>query len=277
MRTEDDLRAAFGSQERQAPDITSVLAGTRAGAIRAQRRRLRVRAGGALAAVVVAAAAAITLTQAPAARDSQATAATGLRAKLLAAFDSAANEILYLRYHAVGATAQGWYYPWGAQPGQRVRFRMLSSFGTTPSQDEDMEFSYTQPTSATTKLINVAATIDVNYAHRTWSERSGGRAAIPVMNPAAIRAEIASGKWTASGPVAFDGHRAIELTGQNKIQGRVVAWFRWWVDARTYLPLRTVAHMSDGGTIETDYKALPATPANLALLKPVIPPGFTRS
>jgi hypothetical protein len=56
-----------------------------------------------------------------------------------------------------------------------------------------------------------------------------------------------------------------------------------WVDARTYQPLRSASttRIPLGGVpLETDttqYQILPATPANLALLTPPIPPGFTRT
>lgn len=55
-----------------------------------------------------------------------------------------------------------------------------------------------------------------------------------------------------------------------------------WVDARAYVPLRSVSTMRAGPDDQlleantTDYQVLPATPANLALLTPPIPAGFTR-
>jgi hypothetical protein len=56
-----------------------------------------------------------------------------------------------------------------------------------------------------------------------------------------------------------------------------------WVDDQTYLPLRSVLTMRGrpGGipfqTVTTEYEILPATPANLNLLTPPIPAGFTRT
>ncbi len=53
------------------------------------------------------------------------------------------------------------------------------------------------------------------------------------------------------------------------------------VDARTCLLLRSVAIMRAGPgdvlfqTVTTEYQILPATPANLGLLTPPIPAGFT--
>jgi hypothetical protein len=55
------------------------------------------------------------------------------------------------------------------------------------------------------------------------------------------------------------------------------------VDARTYQPLRSVMttrarpHDALLETDTTQYQILLATPANLSLLTPPIPPGFTRT
>jgi hypothetical protein len=58
-----------------------------------------------------------------------------------------------------------------------------------------------------------------------------------------------------------------------------------WVDARTYVPVRTVTTTRAAAgardvLLETDtleYQILSATSANLDLLKPPIPSGFTRT
>ncbi len=50
-----------------------------------------------------------------------------------------------------------------------------------------------------------------------------------------------------------------------------------WVDAQTYLPMRSVATLRAGPddvpleTETTEYQILPATPANLNLLTPPVP------
>jgi hypothetical protein len=44
-----------------------------------------------------------------------------------------------------------------------------------------------------------------------------------------------------------------------------------WVNAKTYLPVRT---QDPGGTVTTDFRLLPATPANLARLHVTVPRGF---
>jgi len=57
-----------------------------------------------------------------------------------------------------------------------------------------------------------------------------------------------------------------------------------WVDATTYLPIRSIAHQEGGmiggptfhTTIVTDYDILAPTPDNLARLHPPVPPGFPR-
>jgi hypothetical protein len=50
-----------------------------------------------------------------------------------------------------------------------------------------------------------------------------------------------------------------------------------WVNASSYLPMRAYTRWSNGQQSVSDYVFLPATPENLAKLRPVVPAGYTRS
>jgi hypothetical protein len=83
------------------------------------------------------------------------------------------------------------------------------------------------------------------------------------------------------GRVSLDGRQSIELTWSSSF-GPMTVKTKPWVDAQTYLPLRSVQTQTAqrGMLLETDttvYQILPATPANLGLLRPPIPAGFTRT
>jgi ferric-dicitrate binding protein FerR (iron transport regulator) len=123
-----DLRAAFGSLERHAPVAEKVLA--RAQARSRQRRRMRI---GGLATVAAAAATAVVVSLLPGGpaapggtasqRHGQAPPVTTLRAKLLAAFESAGGQIMYERTTGYsdggGAGTENWFYPWERGSGSR--------------------------------------------------------------------------------------------------------------------------------------------------------------
>jgi hypothetical protein len=73
----------------------------------------------------------------------------------------------------------------------------------------------------------------------------------------------------------LNGRAVIKLTIREGGHGTVQVT-TLWVDAVTYLPLRTV---SEGGgyTYEVESTYLPPTAANLAKLNVTIPAGFTRT
>jgi hypothetical protein len=84
------------------------------------------------------------------------------------------------------------------------------------------------------------------------------------------------------GTMKLEDRQAIEITW-SQTPGRLTTTTTLWVDAQTYLPLRSVATLraplndTPLQTATTQYQILPATPANLNLLTPPIPPGFTRT
>lgn len=279
MRTEDDLRAAFGSLEGQVTDATRILTGV---AHERRRRTLRRRAGGVLAAAGLAVAAAVAIATVPAAPHSQLTAAA-VRVKLLAAWTAAGNDILVTHSsepgggpnHAVASAVDSWVYPWAASPGQRAQTRNVYS----DNGRVDSEFTCSYLVNAKTTANSVSG-IFVDYAGRDWSNVTvngcGSR-----FNPSTLKSQISSGSWTVSGPADFRGHQALKLISTLTVHvspGRTAqSTTQLWVDASTYLPLyeySTTSGVDAGPPVTADFELLPPTPANLALLKPVIPPGF---
>jgi hypothetical protein len=118
--------------------------------------------------------------------------------------------------------------------------------------------------------------IDVEYGNRTWSDQTinagvGG----PGIDPSALRKQIASGQFASVVKTELNGRAVIKLTIRESGHGTVQVT-TLWVDAVTYLPLRTV---SEGGgyTYEVESVYLPPTAANLAKLNVTIPAGFTRT
>jgi hypothetical protein len=85
--------------------------------------------------------------------------------------------------------------------------------------------------------------------------------------PTFIRYELSCGEFTKGGQQRIGGTEAIQLTGND---GRETIW----VNARTYLPVRTVFSAPGGPQIQTDFGWFTPTQARLAELRLPIPPGF---
>jgi hypothetical protein len=79
------------------------------------------------------------------------------------------------------------------------------------------------------------------------------------------------------GRTSLEGQQAIELSetghGTDIIEPLPVLL---WVNAQTCLPIRMVVGAASTGTTVEEFRYLPPTPANLALLQVPIPPA-TRS
>ena len=80
--------------------------------------------------------------------------------------------------------------------------------------------------------------------------------------PAFIRSQLACGAYTVAGRQVIDGVNTIKITGAS-------GQFIFWVDPATYLPVQMTM-----GPNQTEFRWLPATPANLAQLKVTVPAGF---
>jgi hypothetical protein len=260
---------------------------------RVTRRRLLLAGVPALAAAAAAAVLVVAATSAGPA--STRPSVSAVRTAVLDAFQQASGDIvdsirtIQLPREPV-MTQRAWTYPAFPAVGQQVRFRLFIFRGGTPEQDT--ESIYVQTASAgqlsqpTTQCPCSSQYIDVEYATRTWSRGDSSSVLLAgPLSPALIRDEIASGRFTVLGQVNLDGRQAIKVTWSTS-PGRVTTLTTTlWVDARTYLPLRSVTtDQAQAGardvllsTDTTNYQILPATPATLDLLNPPIPAGFTRT
>jgi len=297
MPTEDDLRVAFRDMERHTPDAADVFRAVydhprrpayswslppRVPRRHVLRAGLALGAAGAVAAVAVIAAVA----HGPATKATP-TAAPALRARLLAAIDTASGDILYT--HGVPATGGGdWQWPTYPQAGQEVHLRILG-LGSDGTVFKDGEYSFRMPSgndaasSYTSNLdqggLQLSGTVMVvNHFRHVWGVWHGQFILGLTLDASGIRAEIANGQFTVIGRTELDGQQAVELQinvpPNNEAPPHVTA-ARLWVDATTYLPMREYLRMSNGQQSVTDYIFLPPTPENLAKLRPEIPAGYT--
>jgi hypothetical protein len=270
--------------------LARILAGRQDPAPRAIRRRLLLAgipaaAGAAAAAILVASA----VSSGP---GSARPAVSAVRAEVLDAFVRDSGAIVYTTRtirlpSGPVVTQEAWAYPAFPKPGEQVRFRLFQFRDGVPQ--EDTGSVYTQDAAAgqlsmsTTQGPESAEITDVQYATRTWSRQKSSSVLLAgSLSPALIREQIASGRFTVTGEVRLQGRQAIELTWSAS-HGPLTVTTTLWVDARTYRPLRSVATTRARHRdvpLETDttqYQVLQATPANLDLLNPPIPPGFTRT
>jgi hypothetical protein len=281
MRTEDDLRAALVALEREAPAVTQVLpkAASRRGRGFLPRVGRHWRAVGLAAAlglaVGVSVAVVAALSPGPGSVGHQ-QASESLRTKLLAALSASGGKIVYQRTTDLspGTTAhtvmQSWYYPWLPKAGQleRGREQILNTDGT-PLRDSQIRYT---TLAAGQDLYAKGEIIDVEYATATWSmqhyrwlfDDDPGA-------PTTLWTMIHNGMLSVVGRTRLDGHPAIEVRFKIGPSSDYLL-----VDARTYLPLRTL--ISKGASVRRyDYQYLPATAANLTKLTAPIPPGFHRT
>jgi hypothetical protein len=219
-------------------------------------------------------------------------AAPALRARLLAAIDTASGDILYT--HGGPAPGGGnWQFPAYPHPGQQAHLRILG-LGSDGKVYKDGEYSFKMPsgTALHDYISNYTANLDqgglqlsgtamaVDHFRHTWSECHSKFILGFTLDAAGIRAEIANGQFTVIGRTGLHGQRAIELKinvppGNEAPPHTTVE--RLWVNATTYLPMRQLQRMSNGQQSVSDYLFLPPTPENLARLRPVIPAGYPRA
>jgi hypothetical protein len=279
--------------------LTRILAAPRAPAHRVTRRKLVLTGVPAAAGTAAAVLLATTLTSSGSPSGTASSAlpsASHVRTAVLDALQRDSGDIIYQVSTSTGPVAAGrtsriWTYPAFPVKGQQVRHRLFTFLNGKPT--EDTESIYVQNWTSALSLSTTAGPrsaeiIDVQYGTKTWSRQ---RSSIPIVavgvSPALIREQIASGRFIVVGRGHVRGHEAIELswTRSPGRSSQLVLKTTFWVDAHSYVPLSATGTMrlqGNGGhdklmqSGSTQYQVLPATPANLALLNPPIPPGFTR-
>jgi hypothetical protein len=208
-------------------------------------------------------------------------AAAALRTAILDAFGQVSGDILASVRSIQVANGpqfaeQTWLYPMFPQPGQQVRSRVTeSSAGDQPAMDE--ESVYLQPKPASTAKVPGTILV-VDYPNRSWF--SGAIASVITIGgptPAQIRADIANRTFRVVDSEQLDGRPVVRLTltADDPALAKTL-----WVDARTYMPVQVAFTVTSGTTVTSNivrYQVLPATAANLALLVPPIPAGFSRA
>ena len=257
---------------------------------RAIRARRRVPALAAAVAVTAAAVVTVTSLLPGAQAGGGLPAAHSLRARLLAAIDAARGDIL-MTYGPPGPrSGYGLVYPWYPRPGQQVRFRNIG-WATDGKLFMDAVRTFTMPAGHSTPAISpvtgtatfaVTGTFIVVYpAAHTWGEWHHSNTVVEMpVDAAGIRHQLATGRFKIIRRGVVGGHKAIELgmTGLNpSMTGLHATADLLWVDAASYLPLREVLRFSTGRQDVADFRFLPPTPANLAKLRIVIPPGYHRT
>lgn len=98
---------------------------------------------------------------------------------------------------------------------------------------------------------------------------------LPVADSAAdwknlIESGLRCGAFAVDGRERVDGVDAIRLIGRHFLPASTTLW----VDPRSYLPVELVTYLDKADEERTEFRWLPPTRANLALLSPPIPAGF---
>ena len=228
---------------------------------------------------------------------------TTIRMRAVAALVASGDEILHTRTVTTdpgGTTCVQDIWTTPAQPvaGQLLRERNLIVCDGQLTQDVEMIVAAPDPGPALQYPLKLSAgpgqerlvnghkwetdgeLIEVDGASHTWSDLKSTRLLppVPAEDGAAVRAELANQTYAIVGHATIDGRDTLELrrTDLPAVADTV------WVDATSYLPVRSrlSAPVGDGSVTTTstvDYDFLPATPANLALLTPIVPPGYTQT
>jgi hypothetical protein len=273
-------------------------------ALRRWRRTLVLAGLPALAVTVAAAVLVISMTT-PGHRPAVASArgaAANLRAAVLDAFERDSGDIVYTMrtiqlFRGPAENQQIWTYPAVPAASQQIRVRLFERRSGAPVEDTESVYvagpQSDRIAQSTTSGPRFAEITDVEYASRTWSRLLSSTPLVAAnLDPDTIRQQIASGGFTVVGMVRLQGRPAVELTWSRQLGPRsrpggigIAMTTRLWVDAKTYMPLRSITTQWAGPsghrralfTDTANYRILAATTANLALLTPPIPAGFTRT
>jgi hypothetical protein len=205
--------------------------------------------------------------------------AKALGTSMLDAFQAPGGQIAVVRQITVtsaGMQTEEWMmFPSAPRPGDQVRrHHVVTGAGTI---DRETWSTYTQP-AVTDRVTGDVVTAD--HTSRTWSDQPDGPipsyVGFPMFEPDRIQSEVAAGRWTVDGVSQEVGRRVIDLSRSR--HAPMATNYYLEVDAATYLPVRYVTdYLGIHQELETDYQFLPATPANLAPLKPSVPAGFSKT
>jgi hypothetical protein len=205
---------------------------------------------------------------------------SSVRNAVLAAFDASAGDIAHARIVTVTPgqptmVQDLWQSPSTTRTGTVVRFRSRMSWGGALQQDVGM--IWTQPADASARKTVTGELIDVEYGGKTWSEQKATPvAAGTVFGADQVRNEIAQGYLHVDGLTTVGAEKAIKLSLRGVLGDNSTVW----IDASTYLPIKSVSIMSigtRGETTTTGYQMLPATSGNLASINVPVPAGFSRT
>jgi hypothetical protein len=261
----------------------------------------RLALGAGVAAVVLAAGAVVGL--ASQSSDGPALASTSkITIRLVDALQTSSSDVLYDQQvqsmPGITITLHQWLSPWDPSPGDMVSQRIEYYQDCTGCEDHGLIQDWRQtgimPAGTTvsdefpwgTSATTTGESIDVRYHYQQWTDQKSTPVSFNLpLTPANIQHEIAAGNARVAGTAVVDGAQTVELAisgfdGPGS-SGDI------WVDTSSYLPVRTVVSEpvrvfgqsapTGTQTVQDDYQFLPATPANLAQLHPVIPPGFTEN
>jgi hypothetical protein len=204
-----------------------------------------------------------------------------LKNAILTAFDGIQGDIVYNKMSEIYSkqtqynnVSESWTYPIQPEGGQLARSREVL-VTAHPKEKSDTEWIYTEPRGAKAALPTKTQVIFVQYGNRTWSD-TYAQIATQSMGASIqeLRQSITSGKFTMR-KTELNGQPVIELTTniQANADDNVETM---WINPVTNLPVRTFEG-NNAEDIQVDYAFLPPTPANLAKLNPVIPPGFKKT
>jgi len=277
-----------------------------------RRRTIRWRRPLIVAAIASAAAAALVLALlVPAGRQAppRLPSASSVATAMLTAFESVSG---YVEYETQTGFNRGvrvdeyqtWSWPAQPVPGQRqlsrTRFSGISPNRAAVKLSEDRGTEAVVPPrgqglvrgQVTMVCFLGSGQTGCGYGNRdtlpgTWSRFT---ATVPIgsdispgaiFGPANLARDIGSGAWRVVGRTQLDGQQAIELSETDRGDNNTALEplpVRLWVNAQTYLPIRLVFGARKGApaTAVQEFRYLPPTPANLALLRVPIPAGYPR-
>lgn len=227
---------------------------------------------------------------------------------MLTAFRGVSDDIEYTAQTGVtkGVTTSidgSWSWPAHPAVGEEQRYRTVLAQLTpqTPplAVTEDNEISYVTPRAGVQTVRGQVSMVcyagtgqtgcavgSVQTPPGTWSRVSqtvwvsSGSDVGPggTFSPGSLAHGIASGRWRVVGRTRLEGQPALELseTGRGPdVMGPLPTLL--WVNTRTHLPIRMVNGVGHALVATEDFAFLPPSPANLALLRVRIPPGYSRS